>query len=135
MCHNGTDICVSINSLSMSQHLAHGDRLGPCSYVSSSMQSASKKVLPVQDMQFSDEIAKPLEVHPNPSSGRFQLKMDGSKRTEVQVIDANGNVIERRISNGKSLETFDISKRPTGVYYIKTISAEGVHTVKVWLQR
>lgn len=130
MCHNGTEICVSLNSLSMSQHLAHGDRIGPCSFTGS-------KVAPgIQQLVTSDdEVAPVLEVHPNPSAGSFQLRIDAGKRVEIQVVDASGVVIERRMSGNKSLESFNLWGKPAGLYYIRTISAEGINSVKVWIRR
>lgn len=135
MCHNGTDICVSTNSLSMSQHLAHGDKIGPCSFVNEMTGISSRRIDgagSAVNLALDNDI---LEVHPNPAAGRFQVKMQQGPRTEIQVVDASGIVIERRMGGSKALETFDLSGRPAGLYYIKTISAEGVRSVKLWIRR
>jgi hypothetical protein len=133
LCHNGTEICVSMHSLFMSQHLAHGDKVGPCVV---STQSTSKRI---DEKVVADEaevsVEKMIEVHPNPSVGRFNVALTPGDRTEIQVLNGSGVVIESRTGGAKNIESFDLSGKPAGLYYIRTISAQGVKTTKVWIQR
>lgn len=130
MCHNGTEICVSLNSLSMSQHLQHGDRIGPCSFT-----GTNKTREGVQQLMSTDEEATPLlEAHPNPSTGIFRVKTEMGKKLEILVVDASGVVIERRAAGYKNSESFNLSGKPAGLYYIRTVSQQGIQSVKIWIR-
>ncbi|WP_165958100.1 T9SS type A sorting domain-containing protein [Segetibacter sp. 3557_3] len=80
-------------------------------------------------------------VFPDPTSGRFTLKLFDLKSPQVfvQVLNQNGSVVEQQSTRltGKTASLtmqFDISKHPAGVYLVKITGAGYQQTKRVILQ-
>ncbi len=131
---NGTNngpntLCVSVDAVPA--HLAHGDCLGSCE------QMASMKVAPGA-IAHEDHIDAPASfVYPNPSRGAVQVKLAAANtdKTEIQIINTRGVVVERRIVSGNApVMNFDIKKYGAGIYLVKIITGNNVETQKVLVQ-
>lgn len=80
-----------------------------------------------------------LKVFPNPTDGIFQIKFDGtpSERVGIRILNIAGQIIfEDKISNfeGHLNESYDISNKPSGVYFLQLIKEEKTWTEKIVLQ-
>ena len=132
ICHNGNELCVSPNAVKA--HLAHGDKLGPCS-IEVRTQSAPSSTL--QEATIS--VVK-TGVSPNPNDGQFTVQLSNFKTTkaEVLILDFKGSIIESRqvqlTGKGQTLH-FNIRNKPGGMYVVKVVSTEGVQTTKVVVQK
>jgi hypothetical protein len=81
-----------------------------------------------------------LAVSPNPSSGPFNLQINGDKSTQatISVIDINGRTIiqkEVKLIAGDQTIPFNISHYPQGVYLVKVQTEEGEQTLKVIIEK
>ncbi|MBA2745706.1 MAG: T9SS type A sorting domain-containing protein, partial [Flavisolibacter sp.] len=131
---NGTNngpntLCVSVNAVPA--HLAHGDCLGSCE------QMASMKVAPGAIAHEDHTDAPASFVYPNPSKGALQVKLAAANtdKTEIQIINTRGVVVERRIVSGNApVMNFDIKKYGAGIYLVKIITGNNVETQKVLVQ-
>lgn len=75
-----------------------------------------------------------LNIIPNPNNGSFTLDLgDLTGRTNVQVLDLNGRLIEERTLELKGSEkpAFDLSARGAGVYYLRLLNNENVAVQKI----
>jgi len=71
-----------------------------------------------------DAAGKNIMVFPNPSNGIIQIILSGFKgqRSELRIMDVIGNVVLRETLNDldeRNSKTFDLSKFPSGLYYVK----------------
>ncbi len=80
-------------------------------------------------------------VFPDPTTGRFTLKIFDLKTPQVlvQVLNENGTVVEQQSTRltGKTASLtlqFDISEHPAGVYFVKITGAGYIQTKRVILQ-
>ncbi|MEA3494686.1 MAG: T9SS type A sorting domain-containing protein [Bacteroidota bacterium] len=71
-----------------------------------------------------------ITVCPNPASEKIYLKIPLSSKTELNIIDMNGNVlIKNNYHDNKNIEV-NIDKIPKGVYILKIISGNEVFIEK-----
>jgi hypothetical protein len=80
-----------------------------------------------------------VEVYPNPGTGIFNLVVDGTEKPVYLLLsDMMGSSILsselRPGSNGIIRETFDISTRPAGMYFLKLQGRNLQQTMKIILQ-
>jgi len=72
-----------------------------------------------------------LSVYPNPASGTVQVKFFVADKAnlELEIINLTGQSVFAKTYaafNGAYLEEIDISKLPSGVYFIKVYTPEGI---------
>ncbi|HNR20792.1 MAG TPA: MopE-related protein [Bacteroidia bacterium] len=88
----------------------------------------------------SDENVKgEVSIFPNPSNGKFVLKLDIEKKQtiEVQITDIAGKTVgllSYNLSDGKSNIEMDFSKQPKGVYQLKFKTNEITFVKKIVIQ-
>ncbi|MBW7891431.1 MAG: T9SS type A sorting domain-containing protein [Chitinophagaceae bacterium] len=64
-------------------------------------------------------------LYPNPTTGKFYISFSKAiDNATIQVVDINGKVVQRVKGSGTRLE-FDLSKQPSGTYFI-LIHTDGV---------
>ncbi len=57
-------------------------------------------------------------LYPNPTTGKFYITFSKAiDNATIQVLDVNGKVVQRIKGSGTRLE-FDLSKQPSGTYFI-----------------
>ena len=133
VCHNGSTLCV--DDKAFQSHIKHGDNIGRCgSTTTVTRNKAAMPDLTVQETTFAD-------VYPNPSKGVFTLQLNNTlaSRVQVLVINAKGEVLERRaVSSNKGLQTlrFNLHGKAAGLYLLKVVSASGAQQLfKVYMQQ
>ena len=77
-----------------------------------------------------------VSLYPNPTKGAFTLQLNGKKtgRAEVTVTSESGVLIENRsvkTTATNQLLQFNFAGKPSGIYFIKVVSEQGVQTSKV----
>lgn len=72
-----------------------------------------------------------FNLYPNPASGSVTLS--GNSLQEVQIVNQSGLIIYQSKLNDFST-SIDISRIPSGLYFIKVQSAEGVKTEKLVIE-
>jgi len=76
--------------------------------------------------------SKEIQVYPNPTSGRFDVKLDNPGNSGLIIMDMSGRIILNEEIKGQSgtwQKGFDLSREPKGVYLMKVTSA-GKSTIK-----
>ncbi|MGV3586007.1 MAG: T9SS type A sorting domain-containing protein [Adhaeribacter sp.] len=80
-----------------------------------------------------DNEDKKIDVYPNPSTGMVNLTLTGfrGKKTELQVVNVIGSIIYREVlsDNETSKKVLDLTKEPSGLYYIK-IQSDGYSEIR-----
>ena len=120
VCHNGKDICVSINALEA--HEAHGDFIGSCA-------NAREGEVFVEARPTSYE----LHSWPNPTNNVFNIRAitpNYEDKVSVQAFDINGRLIHSNLINGNEDYQFGTNLQ-AGVYFIKVTQANSMKVVKV----
>ncbi len=119
-------ICVSKNAVNT--FLGNGNYIGNC----------------ISGRSMEPEVAAPqnntVQVFPNPTTGRFTIKLNNQKPTKAEIVLLNttGRIIEKRVielSTTNHLIDFDIQKQPDGMYFIKVLTDAGSQIEKVVVQR
>jgi hypothetical protein len=108
ICHKGETICAGINELRT--HLDHGDYLGTCS---DNISNKTQQTLPAG-----------IEVYPNPTRGKFTLKLNYMKAPKgvVTIVNSKGAIIERRMlyeTLYPATINFDLGLNGIGNYRVK----------------
>jgi hypothetical protein len=80
-----------------------------------------------------------LSIFPNPTASELNLKLAGDVLIEGKTIftNSNGQILftkEMKHNAGISNRVFDLSKYPTGVYYLRVISANYYNIQKVIIE-
>jgi hypothetical protein len=130
VCHNGKPLCISVNGLQ--EHLDHNDLLGNC---------ASQSITQAAPLEMTEALlgVSKLQIYPNPSFGQFTLQLNDLKASKAQIVlmDQNGRTIEQRsiqLINGQQSVIYNTRKFASGMYTVKVVSEDGVHTSKVVIQ-
>lgn len=81
-----------------------------------------------------------LDIYPNPSTGKFTVKLADVKQGNVTliVVDNNGrSVLQQTIVSAKTGQTvnFNLSNQPAGIYLVKMIGENGIHSAKLLLAK
>lgn len=82
--------------------------------------------------EFENNIQKKFSFYPNPTSGIINLQIKKSSNYQIQILNYNGLILE--IFPAPIIaENFqiDISKYPTGMYFIKVESADDYYWGKI----
>lgn len=138
VCHNGKEICIS--SSAVQEHLSHGDKLGSCTSTSNARTSETTEVgNTVSQNVHQPEVMVKMSVYPNPSNDRFTIQLNNmNSKAEVLILSASGTTIERKqvqSNAGNQTLIFNLSNKSAGMYIVKVVTEEGVHTSKVIVQR
>ena len=73
-------------------------------------------------------------VYPNPTTGRFTLRMVKSlKNAQIIIMDMQGRMIHQRNANGNMLQ-FDLSREAAGMYILRIQDEGETFTAKVLKQ-
>jgi len=80
-------------------------------------------VLSIQDEAFVTD----SRVYPNPSNGLITVK-DAPAGSDIEITDMVGKVVFRSKLNG-TIQSFDLSKNPEGVYFYTIRSADGLNAM------
>lgn len=70
-----------------------------------------------------------VSVYPNPSAGMVTVDA-GSMIDSLQLIDAQGRVLENMHANSESVN-LDLSGRASGIYFLKIAAGEGIKVQKL----
>ena len=80
-----------------------------------------------------------VNVYPNPSPGMVNVEVETSAgpEMEIRVVDVLGRTITALKKQGQTsgTYTFDLSAQPAGIYFVQLITANGVVTRKVVLDK
>jgi hypothetical protein len=80
------------------------------------------------------EAAGQVQVFPNPTDGRFELKLDNPGESQLTIMDVSGRTIitqEIRQQSGPWQKSFDLTKEPKGIYLIKVRSGYNTSTSRL----
>lgn len=83
---------------------------------------------------------EPLDIsyYPNPSSGRFTLKMElkSASPMQVSITDLSGKIIyeeEVKTFDGKYRKEFDLSEQPSGIYLLQVVQGNSRMVRKIMI--
>ena len=140
---SGTPVTITASDIrgNVSTSAATVTVLDPWGTCSPSVASTSSATLVQVDR--SDIIAIPqLKVYPNPTNAQFTVQAFDLKvpKALIQILNENGKIVEQKSIGltGKTASVtvkFNLANQPSGMYFIKMISEEGVRTAKVIVQR
>jgi len=79
----------------------------------------------------STTLSNPIQVYPNPTSG--QLTIDNGELTieNVEIFDMMGKKIFEEKDNLTVLRSYDLTLFPTGIYFLKITTEQGMITKKI----
>jgi hypothetical protein len=119
VCHNGKLIKISTSALA--GHMAHGDNIGFCA------PFGNKAVLGAEDTDHPEVVVAANRIYPNPSHGKFAIRFTNvNSKLEIQVVNALGIVTEKRVISNvveETIQQFDLTGKPSGIYFIKVTGA------------
>ena len=76
-----------------------------------------------------DEVKHRFLMFPNPTNGKFTIKLEGDMANEllIYITDASGRfIVQRTIPSGVNMlrEKIDFSDKPDGIYFIHIMNGE-----------
>jgi Zn-dependent metalloprotease len=80
-----------------------------------------------------DGLQNDIKVFPNPSNGLFTLKnLNNIELVKADIFDINGRLIKSiNLSNGQSLQTIDITKVTSGLYFMNVHAKNATQVIKL----
>jgi hypothetical protein len=79
-----------------------------------------------------------VKVFPNPSNGQFSVELFNAKAqvANIQILTESGMLVERKSlsMSGETANTkvdFNLSNQPSGIYFVKVTSANGIQMKKI----
>lgn len=82
-----------------------------------------------QSVQGLEEITL-FKAYPNPTAGSVTVEIPDAVQARLHIYAANGKLMQEVQLNGAK-QTIDIRALPNGIYLIKAIHANGVHTSRI----
>ena len=130
VCHEGQEICISPNAVNA--HLNHGDQIGPCQPSATGAASVGSQVETLSK-------AAAVAIWPNPARGDLSVRLIGFSpgKAEMSIVDINGALVEKRtvqLPAGNETIRFSMKNKAGGMYILKVVSKDGVHTAKFSVQ-
>jgi len=89
--------------------------------------SPSSIVINVQVTGITDNYLKNLMIYPNPMKDQLVIQFNNSnKNCNVEILNLVGQIIQNRSINNSdnTLEQFDLSGQPAGIYFVKLQTAD-----------
>ncbi len=74
-----------------------------------------------------------FSVYPNPSNGIFTITNYEFKITNVEITDITGKRIKQFVIRNSKF-VIDLTNQPTGIYFLKINSNDGIYTEKIIIQ-
>ncbi len=88
-----------------------------------------------------DQLNLSATIFPNPTSGNTQVEFILEKNTSfsLSLINVNGSVVrvfenDLFLSKGKHNQTLHLDEIPTGIYFIKMETSQGIYTEKLFIK-
>ena len=78
-----------------------------------------------------------VEVFPNPSDGRFVVKLDNPGVAQLTIMDVAGKIVANEVireQTGIWQKSFDLRREPRGVYLVKVVSQGKISATRVVLE-
>ncbi|RYE56446.1 MAG: T9SS type A sorting domain-containing protein [Sphingobacteriales bacterium] len=72
---------------------------------------------------------KSISIYPNPVKETFTIQ-SADLISNITLYDCQGRQVETQLVNGQTL-VFDLSKRPSGLYFVKVETINGIEIVKL----
>ncbi|MEI7980018.1 MAG: T9SS type A sorting domain-containing protein [Bacteroidota bacterium] len=75
-----------------------------------------------------------IKVYPNPTTGNFTLELTGEVREEkvkVDVYGMQGEKVFSSVVNSERNQSFSLSNRQAGIYFIRVITGDKAETLKI----
>lgn len=76
-----------------------------------------------------EAIESGMLIHPNPSSGKFELSFETIENRSIEIFDVLGQRIYTFVSNDLKVEV-DLSSYPSGIYHLGVIDGIGGSNVR-----
>ena len=88
----------------------------------------------------SGSVTAEVLVYPNPSSGQFNVRLNGFKSSKATVVisDITGQVVVQKVielTGNEQNIAFSIPNRSQGVYILKVTTEEGTKTLKILIEK
>lgn len=71
-----------------------------------------------------------VNVYPNPTGGELYVELNTELEKKITVYDLTGRVLSERMTTERKV-SFDISKNPAGVYFVRIQSNQAIKMVKI----
>jgi hypothetical protein len=126
VCHKGISFCIKEKDLQAHIHL--GGQPGPCT---------TALVVDISSLQIPLTEILHAFAYPNPTQGAINVKLPAiiSSQAEILILNAGGSIVERRrTAAAGQVESFDLSRHGTGLFFIKVMTADRVEHLKVLVQ-
>ena len=81
--------------------------------------------------------SKPVTVYPNPSKNVFNISLDNVSKFDLILHDMTGKVLfnEVNINNVNNNFTLDLNNFSNGIYLLKVVTKDRIHTKKLILKK
>jgi len=86
-----------------------------------------------KNKQFSSSeimLKQDISVYPNPSNGLFNVKIENSENSVIEVVNSLGKTILIQNVNS-NISNIDLTSQPNGVYFVKVVSGELMEVKRV----
>ena len=93
--------------------------------------------IPASNVSLLQNLQSSVDIFPNPSRGAIVMKMKNNvaDRSEIQIVNSRGDIVERRFVNGNiAAMNFDLKKYGTGVFLVRIINGSNIETKKLMVQ-
>lgn len=93
--------------------------------------SLSNTLHPVISSVNESSVNNSISIYPNPTSGKFQITSDELRITNVEIYNVYGEKVYSTSVIGRQSSVIDISFVPSGIYFLKVKTPDGVVIKKI----
>ncbi len=83
------------------------------------------------------EVVEMVEVYPNPTNGRFEVKFQADRSTRITILDLSGRTVATEVVNAQSgilQKSFDLTREPRGTYVVRIEQGGEVSSKRIIVQ-
>jgi hypothetical protein len=117
---------VSINPNSTTSYVVTGTDANGCTNTANLTQNVSECV----GINTLNASANGVKIYPNPTSGEFNIELNSTSVSTIEVTDVTGRVITSATATQETVNV-NLTNLANGIYYVKIQSENGTEVVKV----
>lgn len=81
-------------------------------------------------INIAEETENKIVFFPNPVNNELKISLQNTENTEIEIIDLQGRILQKLITNNETKLSFDVKQLTKGLYFCKINNGKTIKTIK-----